>query len=53
MEYCKKEILIEDLPNKIVYVSLERLKAKQTVKTWKHAYKVPDDFEQAWFFFVR
>ncbi|KFD41608.1 hypothetical protein HY02_03800 [Peptococcaceae bacterium SCADC1_2_3] len=51
-EIVKKEVLAESLQNKIVYISTEPLKAGQAVKSWKHIYKVPNNLQEAWLFFV-
>ena len=51
-EVVKKEVLAESLQNKIIYISIEPLKAGQAVKSWGHLYKVPEDFQGAWLFFI-
>ena len=51
-EIVKKKILPKDLEGKIIYVSIDLLKAGQSIKSWGHDYKVPENFPQSWFFFV-
>lgn len=51
-EIVKKEILKEKIEGKEVYVSIDLLKAGEAVKCWGKSYTVPENFQQAWLFFV-
>jgi hypothetical protein len=47
-----EKILAKEQKDKIVYVSIDLLKSGQAVKSWGHDYKVPEDYQQAWLFFI-
>ncbi len=51
-DIVKKDILKEQLDNRIVYINNLVLNAGQEIKSWGNVHKVPANFRQAWLFFV-
>jgi hypothetical protein len=51
-EIVKKEILKDTLKDKAVYISMQLLNPKDTVKSWEKVYTVPEHFQRCWLFFV-
>ena len=48
----QKVILLSGLEQKMVYVSSHPLNANTTVVSWRSHYKVPSNFDTAWFYFI-
>jgi len=51
-EIVKKECLGGVLIDKVVYISHEPLNAGEEIRSWNRTYKVPNELEQVWLFFI-